>query len=267
MPARAVALTCLALALGCGAEVRVGPEDGAVPGGITIHGRIFDLETCPSGCLVVVGAVVSLHSDQSVVSPPTGPDGAFALAGVRKGSKQLLRAETTNGMEGSFVTTLNVNELELGDEDLFGVELYMLSAADADLLGAIAAESGRDLRVEGGYVGEVIRREPDPAAVSGATVELFPADFAMRYVNVIPRYVPGETALQPSTAITTSGYGLFVVAPFGDPQDLGVLVTAPGLAFAPLLFPMAPGELAFGLHVGTPDLDGGLADAAGADGG
>ena len=261
MSPRVLALVALLALAGCRAEVQVMQADGSAPGGITIHGRIFDLESCPEGCLVVVGAVVSLHADQGVISQPTGPDGAFALAGVQRGSKQRLRAEATSGMEGAYVTTLNVNEIDVGEEDLFGVELYMLAAGDADLLGAIARESGRNLRVEGGYVGEVIRRDPEPEAVTGAKVELFPADFAMRYVNVIPRYVPDETALQPSSATGTSGYGLFVVAPFGDSQDLGVLVTATGLSFDPLLFPMAPGVLAFGLHLGTPDLDGGTPDA------
>ena len=199
MRPRALAVGWLAAlaAVGCAAQVTVTQEDGGTPSGVTVHGRIFDLETCPGGCTVVIGAVVSLYDDQAVISQPTGPDGAFALAGVPRGSTQRLRAETTNGMTGSYVTTVNANAIEVGDEDLFGVELYMLSAADADLLGAIATESGRDLRTEGGYVGEVIRRNPEPEAVTGASVQLFPADFPMRYVNVIPRYVTGEPPLQP----------------------------------------------------------------------
>ncbi|MBI5478495.1 MAG: hypothetical protein HY906_06540 [Deltaproteobacteria bacterium] len=279
MPARAKALGPLVAAAlvaalgagggsGCGAEVTVAPQqDASTVGRVVIHGRIFDLETCPEGCLVVVGAVVSLDDDPAVLSEPTGPDGAFALGRVPRQSSQRLRAETTTGIVGSYVTTLNVNAVAVGEEDVFGVELYMLSAGDADLLGAIASESSRDLRVEGGYVGEVIRRDPEPEAVAGAEVELFPADFPMRYVNVIPRYVPGEDVLQPSTATGTSGYGLFVVAPFGDPQQMGVLVTANGLGFEPLLLPMAPGTLAFGLHVGTPGaVDGGTPDGALLDG-
>jgi hypothetical protein len=270
MRARAVAFVWLAgLAVaglagpGCGAAVTVTPpEDAGTKGKLAIHGRIFDLETCPGGCLVVVGAVVSLYDDPARLSDPTGPDGAFVLRGVPRQSSQRLRAEKTTGIVGSYVTTLNVNAVAVGEEDVFGVELYMLSAADADLLGVIAAESTRDLRVEGGYVGEVIRRAPEPEAVADAHVELLPADFPMRYVNVIPRYVPGEAALQPSTATGTSGYGLFVVAPFGDAQDLGVMVTAAGLGFDPLLLPMAPGTLAFGLHLGTPTLDGGVVDAS-----
>jgi hypothetical protein len=262
MLARALGLAVLvALAgVGCGAEVSVHPQqDASTEGRVAIHGRIFDLESCPAGCLVVVGAVVSLHDDPGVVSDPTGPDGAFALARVPKGSAQRLRAETTTGIQGAYVSTLNVNEVAVGDEDVFGVELFMLSAADGDLLGAIATESTRDLRSEGGYVGEIIRRDPEPAAVAGAKVDLFPAEFPMRYVNVIPRYVTGEPVLQPSSAAATSGYGLFVVAPFGDAQDLGVMITAAGLAFDPLLLPMAPGSLAFGLHVGTPvAADGGV---------
>jgi hypothetical protein len=269
MPARTVTLVLLAAlaaaagaGAGCSAAVTPTPqEDASIGGKVEIHGRIFDLETCPGGCLVVVGAVVSLHSDPALISDPTGPDGAFVLQGVPRQSSQRLRAETTNGMVGSYVTTLNVNALAVGDEDVFGVELYMLSAADTDLLGVIATESPRDLRSEGGYVGEVIRREPDPEAVAGATVELFPGEFPMRYVNVIPRYVPGETALQPSGATSTSGYGLFVVASLGADQSLGVMVKAAGLAFEPLLLPMAPGTLAFGLHLGTP-LDGGVVDAS-----
>ena len=255
-PALAVGLL-VALA-GCHAQVTVTQDDGGPPAGVTIHGRIFDLESCPGGCMVVVGAVVSLYDDQSIISEPTGPDGAFALLGVPRSSTQRLRAETTNGMTGQYVTTVNANAIDVGDEDIYGVELYMLSAADGDLLGAIASESGRDLRTEGGYVGEVIRREPAPAAVSGASVELFPSDFPMRYVNVVPRYVTGEPALQPDSATSTSGYGLFVVAPFGAAQDLGILVHASGLGFDPLLVPMAPNVLAFGLHVGTPVLDGGV---------
>jgi hypothetical protein len=271
MPARAKALVPLvaaalgaALGSGCGAQVSVQPQqDASTEGRVAIHGRIFDLETCPDGCTVVVGAVVSLHDDPGVVSDPTGPDGAFVLGRVPQASAQRLRAETTTGIVGAYVSTLNVNEVAVGEADVFGVELYMLSAADPDLLGVIAAESTRDLRTEGGYVGEVIRRDPAPAAVAGATVALFPADFPMRYVNVIPRYVAGEPALQPSTATGTSGYGLFVVAPFGDAQDLGVMVTAAGLGFDPLLLPMAPGTLAFGLHVGTPGAaDGGTPDGA-----
>jgi hypothetical protein len=257
MRSRAFTVAVLVALAGCHAQVSTVQDDGGTPGGVTIHGRIFDLESCPGGCMVVVGAVVSLHDDQSVVSSPTGPDGAFALADVPRGTKQRLRAETTTGMTGQFVTTVNANEIELHDDDVFGVELYLLSAVAGDLLGAIATESGRDLRTEGGYVGEVIRREPEPAAVTGASVELFPADFPMRYVNVIPRYVTGEPALQPNGATGTSGYGLFVVAPFGDAQDLGILVHVSGLGFDPLLIPMAPGVLVFGLHVGTSVLDGG----------
>ena len=252
MRPRAFTVAALVALAGCSARVTVPQEDGGPPGGVTIHGRIFDLESCPDGCLVVVAAVVSLVSDQGVVSAPTGPDGAFALAGVPRQSTQRLRAETTTAMGQTYVTTVNANAVEVGAEDLFGVELYMLSAADTDLLGAIAAESGRDLRVEGGYVGEVIRRDPEPAAVTGAKVELFPGDFPMRYVNVIPRWVTGEPALQPAAATGTSGYGLFVVATYSDPQELGVHVTATGLGFEPLLVPMATGALAFGLHVGTP---------------
>jgi hypothetical protein len=258
MVARAVTVVALVALTGCGAQVTVPQQDGGAPGGVAIHGRIFDLESCPGGCLVVVGAVVSLLGDQGVISKPTGPDGAFALAGVPRQSTQRLRAETTTAMGLTYVTTVNANAVAVGEEDLFGVELYMLSAADTDLLGVIATESGRDLRVEGGYVGEVIRRDPEPQAVTDAKVDLFPADFPMRYVNVIPRWVAGETALQPSTAAGTSGYGLFVVAPFGEAQDMGIQVTATGLAFDPVLVPMAPAVLAFGLHVGAPPaLDGG----------
>jgi hypothetical protein len=257
MALRAIAAAALVTLAACDAHVSVPQQDGGTPGGVTIHGRIFDLESCPGGCLVVQGAVVSLLDDPAVVSAPTGPDGAFALAGVPRQSTPRLRAEAASGTTGSFVTTVNANAIDVGDEDVFGVELYMLSAADGDLLGAIATESGRDLRVEGGYVGEVIARVPAPEAVAGAGVQLFPGEFPMRYVNVIPRWTPAEPALQPSGATGTSGYGLFAVAPFGAAQDMGVEVTAVGLRFDVLLVPMAPGVLAFGLHVGTPDRDGG----------
>jgi len=276
MPVRAAAFASLAalasVALaaagpGCHAEVSVVPQqDASTAGKLSIHGRIFDLETCPDACQVVVGAVVSLHDNAAVLSEPTGPDGAFILGGVPQQSSQRLRAETTTGIVGSYVTTLNANAVAVGEEDVFGVELYMLSAADGDLLGAIARESTRDLRTEGGYVGEVIRRDPVPEAVAGAHVELFPADFPMRYVNVIPRYEPAEAALQPAAAGSTSGFGLFVVAALDQQQNLGVLCAADGLVFEPLLFPMAPGTLAFGLHLGTPGTaDGGTADSAPVD--
>lgn len=247
--------------LACTAAVTVtGPQDASTDPGVAIHGRVLDLETCPSvsGCRVVVGVVVSRSDAPAVLSEPTGPDGAFVLSGVVPGTAPLLRVEATTGMVGSYVTTLNANPVAVQGADVFGVELYVLSAADQDLLGAIAAESTRDLRSSGGYVGEVIRREPTAAAVASAHVELFPGDYPMRYVNVIPRYVPAEAVLQPATAGSTSGFGLFAVAALEEPGDLGVLVTADGLTFEPLLVPMAPGTVVFGLHVGTPaPVDGG----------
>jgi hypothetical protein len=267
------ALVALALAGGCACSATVTyppPADSGPPPGPTLHGRILDLETCPDaeGCRVIEGAVVSLYGDTTVLSEPTGPDGAFALPGVPPGSMQLLRAEATTGQGGAYVTTVNANPIFVGDEDLYGLELYMLSAADGDLLGAIAAEAGVDFRQTGGYVGEVIRREPTAEAVAGAHVELFPADFPMRYVNVIPRYVPDEAVLLDVTATGTTNFGLFAVATIDQEENMGVLVTASGLVFPPLLLPMAPGTVVFGLHVGTPGdaggADGGVADAGGA---
>jgi len=276
MPVRAAAFASLAALAsvafaaagpGCNAEVSVVPQqDASTAGKVSIHGRIFDLETCPDGVPGGGrrGGLAPRQPGRALGAHR--PDGAFILGGVPQQSSPRLRAETTTGVVGSYVTTSTPTPSRSGEEDVFGVELYMLSAADGDLLGAIARESTRDLRTEGGYVGEVIRREPVPEAVTGAHVELFPADFPMRYVNVIPRYEPAEAVLQPAAAGSTSGFGLFVVAALDQPQNLGVLCTADGLVFEPLLFPMAPGTLAFGLHLGTPGAaDGGTADSAPVD--
>jgi hypothetical protein len=248
------ALAALGLCAACTGAVTVpAQEDGAVVHPVAIHGRVLDLESCPSpaGCVPVAGVTVALAADRGVVAAPTGREGAFLLEGVPPDSRQLLVVGPPAGAVGAYVPTLNANPVGVAKSDVFGVELYVLSGADADLLGAMARESTRDFRVTGGYLGEVIERTDVVTAVAGAHVELLPAQFPMRYVNVIPRFAPGEPALQPEAAGLTSAFGLFAVATLDAAAEVAILVTADGLAFDLITVPMAPGEVAFGLHPGV----------------
>jgi hypothetical protein len=252
----ALGLALGALAAGCTGQVTVTTPtgDGGRPppgGGLAIQGRVYDFETCPAaaGCLPVEGVTVALEPDRTVTSDPTGADGAFVLAGVPANASVTVSVDTSTAP--TYVATFNANPIAIGAVDVQGVDVYVLSSADPDLLGVIATESNRDLRVTGGYLGVVLQGGASFVGVANAHVELMPPDYPMRYVNVIPRYAPTELVLLPPSAGGTAACGLFAVGTLTASGTAAIAVTAETLAFESLVVPIVPGRIALGVHEGS----------------
>jgi hypothetical protein len=194
--------------------------DAEVPpdGGIEIHGRVVDFETCPipPGCEAVAGMTVEVIGT-AAVSAPTGREGAFLVRGAPRGERLVLAVEGAG-----YVRTISALAVPASEQDVFDVVVYALPLGEGTLLEAIESERGADVAETGGYVGQVVDRieggseecpdlEEGFCAVEGASATVEPDSYgAVVYVNALPSFVPGEDVLLDGASSTTSS-GLFLV--------------------------------------------------------
>lgn len=220
--------------------------------GVGVRGRVVDAESCAStsGCLGVEGIVVALRGSETLVSEPTGPDGAFALEGVPAGGFAHLIARPV-ASAASWAPTLNPMVVEPDDvEDLFGVELYVLSREPDSLLEALRAE-GIDLVLGGGYVGQAVHVIGSRIeAADGVRVHVHPDPASLRFVAVLPRFVPGEAVLKPPTADTTGPFGIFVAEANGPSELSAVIPIEDGVDYDLVISPIQPGLVTYAIHRG-----------------
>lgn len=241
-------LTAVALALAACAPAGGDGGTTRLPA-IEIAGRVVDAETCASvaGCQGVAGVVVAwAGAVDRVRSAPSALDGSFTLDGLPAG----VRADLLATPPGGYAPTLNPAAVGLGDDDVDDLELFVLPLDEPSLLSAFRRETGSDLVQAGGYVGQALTAgEGGMAALAGAAVVTTPSQGAVRYVNVLPRYVEGEPALRPLDAGSTGPFGLFVVPARAGAVD--AVLFAPTMAEREIGFvvsPLSPGIVAFGLH-------------------
>ena len=244
-------LPALAFAAGCSNPTeRPGPIDGVT---VSVRGRVVDAESCAStaGCLGVQGMVVRVWGGpDSLVSEPTGLDGAFEIEGLQPGRHEHLVARP-EAAATDFAPTLNPMVLPPEQtEDLFGVELSVLSRAPNSLLEALRAE-GIDLVLGGGYVGQAVHElGTSVEAAPGVRVHVHPEPASLRFVAALPRYVPDEPVLRPSTAETTGPFGIFI-AEADRPRDLvAVAAIEEGVDFDLVITPIEPGMVTYAIHRG-----------------
>lgn len=221
-------------------------------GAIEVRGRVVDAESCASaaGCTGVAGAVVSLHADPDHVrSEPSGPEGAFVLRGVPTGYHQHLLVSVPGV---GFAPTLNPMVVAPDDRaDLFGVTIYVMPRDASSLLEALRAE-GIDLVLGGGYVGQVLRVNGSTVtAADGAHAEVHPAQRSLRYVGVLPRFVPGDPVLLPADATATGAFGMFVVEAAGPADPVAFTASDEEIEYDLVVAPLEPGLLIYSIHRGS----------------
>ncbi len=238
-------LACALVCAGCAGPV----DSGRDP--ITVRGRVVDAETCAStaGCQGVPGVVVALlTAAERVRSEPTGLEGAFELSGVPAGGPHHLVGIPQDTAAARWAATINPMAVDSG-EDVFGLELYVLPQDSDALLTALRAE-GIDLVATGGYIGQVVVAEGATlTAVEGVGVSASPPQGEIRYVQVLPRYVPDEPALKDPGATTTSAFGLFVVpSGGGSPEAVRLAPSGGGSSFEWITTPLRPGLVSFAIH-------------------
>lgn len=246
-------LALLALAPGVSAgctnpAVRPPPAEG-----IEVRGRVVDAESCAStaGCLGVEGMIVTLRGwPDSIVSAPTGPDGAFALEGVPGGGYRHLIARSAESA-ALYAPTLNPMVVHPDDvEGIYGVELYVLGRDPDSLLEALRTE-GIDLLLGGGYVGQAVHVTGSRIeAAEGVRVHMHPEPASLRFVAALPRYVPGEPVLKPATAETTGPFGIFVAEADGPTELAVVAPIEDGVTFDLVISPIEPGLVTYAVHRG-----------------
>lgn len=245
------ALLAVVLFAGCAAEIH------APNGTITLRGRVVDAETCASaaGCTAAPSMIVALRSDpERVRSAPTGADGTFILANVPIGYRHDLLVSAEGGA-ASVAPTLNPMVVAPTDEtDRFGVELYVLPRDPGSLLDGLRGE-GIDLVLGGGYVGQAVRVEgASVTAAAGARVAMHPPPESLRFVNVIPRFVPDQPLLLPTDAVSTGPFGLFVAEADGPTDPVAVVPLEDGFLYELVVTPLEPGFVTYAVHRGAPDL-------------
>lgn len=231
-----------------------GSDGGATLAHVTVRGRVVDAESCSepvSGCQPVRGVVVAAAGATALRSAPTGADGAFRLDGLPRGfaSDLLLVPQDTAGAR--YAPTLNPQIVPADSDvaEIFGAELYVLPRDAGSLLDAVRTEAGLDLVTSGGYVGQAVL-ETGRVPVDGASAIVYPAQQPVRYVNVLPRMAPTESALRPATATTTGPFGIFVFAASGPREDLAVVPVKDAVAFTLISTRLQPGEVTFAVHFG-----------------
>jgi len=236
------------LLVGCGSPDP--PVDGET---ITVRGRVVDAEGCASttGCRGVEGLVVALASRPDTIrSAPTGVDGTFELADVPAGYRHDLVVTAGAGLEDAFAPTLNPSVLGSdATEDQFGLQVYALPRGPESLLEALRRE-GYDLVLAGGYVGQTMRVVDGTwvEASEGVSIEVYPAQDEVRYVAVLPRYVPDEPPLRPRGATSTGAFGLFAFQALAPVDPVAVVPAHATLEHDVVAAPLVPGMVTFGIH-------------------
>ena len=254
-------------ALGCAGQATATDPVGTtrVPAAV-VRGRVVDAESCAStaGCQGIPDLRVAWAAAPDVVhSQPTRADGAFELRTLPRGTAADLvvlppaaagsaDAGPPSSFAGDYAPTLNPMVVDGSEEEIFGLVVYVLSAREDSLLRAYLSETGMDLVRLGGYVGQVLRRDPTSVqALEGASVTPRPVQGEVRYVNVLPHYVMNEEPFLPSGAAGTGPFGLFVVPALGGAQSAVLFAPeASGVTLDYVVTPLRPGWVAFGLHRG-----------------
>ncbi len=236
------------LLVGCAGNV------GASEATIEVRGRVVDAESCASsaGCTGVASAVVSLRVDPDHVrSAPTGSEGAFVLSGVPIGYWQDLIVTSSDG--ASYAPTANPMVIAPGDDaDRFGVTLYAMPRDASSLLEALRSE-GIDLVHRGGYVGQVVRVEgTNVTAAHGAHAVAYPSQRSLRYVGVLPRFIPDEPVLLAPDATATGAFGMFVVEAAGPADPVAFAAYDDAIEYDLVVAPLDPGIVTYGIHRGSP---------------
>jgi hypothetical protein len=240
---------CISLA-GCAANLDT-------PGGetIAVRGRVVDAESCASsaGCTGMAGMVVSLFADpERVRSQPTALDGTFELRSVPVGYPHDLIVTADATAAEPVAPTINPLAIARDqEEDVFGLELYVLRRDAQSMIASMRAE-GVDLVLGGGYFGQVVQVDGGVVtAASGARAIVAPAPRSVRYVNSFPRFVEGA-ALQSEGATATNNFGAFVAEADGETDPAAFLPVQDGWEYDLIVGPLVPGFVTYGLHRGTP---------------
>lgn len=229
---------------GCAANV------GAPNGLISVRGRVVDFERCASeaGCTPLEGMIVALASDpERVVSAPTRLDGTYILSGVPAGYRHDLIVRPRSG--ASHAPTINPMAVQATAQgDQFNVELYAVPRDPASLLEGLKGE-GIDLVLGGGYLGQVVRTNGSMVmAAADVQIVVSPPQQPLRFVSVLPRFVPGEPILRPADADRTGPFGMFVVPARGPVDPFLVVPVDPAITYAPVAAPLAPGFVTCAIH-------------------
>jgi len=198
-------------------------------------------------CEAVPGVVVS-WGDGSLRSAPTGADGAFQIAGLPTGEALDLLALPQDTMALRYAPTGNPEVVPPSSGEVFGVRIHVVPQGAGSLLEAVEAEIGAAPRSI--HLGQAVRVEgPGLVPVEGAGVTLEPALGPVRFINVLPRFSTGETALMGPEAVATGRFGMYLVpSPRRGPDVTRVGVTADGLAFPPLRATLTEEVVSFALH-------------------
>jgi hypothetical protein len=214
---------------------------------------VVDAESCASaaGCTGVAGAVVTLRADPDVRSAPTSAEGAFVLSGVPIGYRQDLVVTASDG--AAYAPTSNPMVIEPEDDaDRFGITLYAMPRDASSLLEALRAQ-GIDLVLGGGYVGQVVRVEGSTVtAAEGAHVIVYPSQRSLRFVGVLPRFIPDEPVLLAPDATTTGAFGMFVVEADGPADPVAFAAYDDAIEYDLVVAPLEPGIVTYAIHRGSP---------------
>ena len=226
-------------------------DGGTTVPSLTVRGRVVNAETCfvSPGCQGVSGVIVAWPGAPDLVrSTPSSAEGAFRLEGIPRGIRLDLLALPQDTAAAGFAATYNpmVAAASAADE-VFGLDIYVLPRGSMSLLVGIQNETGIGLDARGGYIGQVAQGHD---AVIAATVTVSPAQDPVRFVNVLPRLaMAGEPALLPEGTAATGGFGTFVVPSAGGMRDpVAFIVAKDGLTFDPVVAPLIPGVVTFGVH-------------------
>lgn len=257
-----------AVLLGVGLGACGGPAsydlDSGPPETVVLHGRVVDFESCASWdrCGAVEGVVVRLRTLPDHASSPTTEPGRFELETPRAREDDLVVTEP-GGTAGRYAPTLNPWAAPPAVSDVFGIELYALpfgtsAGGSPSLLSTLASPAGGgiDLVTEGGYVGQVLRRDSDGLhAVGEARVEVvLPSDWPahvpapeVRFVQNVPRYASGPVLYEEGYA-ATGPFGMFVIRGGGQTATLTIRVQSRETIFTEVLAPIVPGSVTLGIH-------------------
>ena len=252
-------------ALSCNGPVGLYPDTGTDREAITLNGRVVDFESCASWnrCTAVEGVEVRLRTLPEVASEPTTSPGRFALESPPAREDDLLVTEPLGGF-GRFAPTLNPWAAPPAVSDVYGIELHVLplgnnSEGRPSIVTALAAAplgDRIDLVGDGGYIGQVLRRDSDGLhAVQEARVEVvLPADWpshvpapVVRFIQNVPRYASGDVLYEEGYA-ATGPFGIFVVPAEGQSAVLTIRVHAQDTIFTEVVAPVVPGMVTLGIH-------------------
>jgi hypothetical protein len=262
----AAALALAVAATACQQPVGNPPPD-ADEANVRLHGRVVSLESCPgaNGCRPVEDVLVRLHDLPIYASEPTGGTGRFVLPVPAVHEDHLV----VDPGAFPFAQTVNPWAAPPAVSDVYGLEIYVMPVGtntdgSATILTALSRltppiqllNEGTTLG-EGGYIGQVLRRDEDGQhAVMGAAVEVVvgegwpvgvPAP-EVRYVRSVPRFETGDILYEAGYP-GTGPFGIFVIPTRQQTAVITVRVSTADTIFSDVVAPVAPGAVTIGIHV------------------